>query len=225
AYDSPDKVYKKKQQSGEIKSITTKLDAAIQSAEESLIIVTPYFVPQKGGIEYLKKLRERGIEVTVITNSLRATNHDVVHSGYVPARKPLLEAGVRILEVKASGNIDDIDRGGFAESLATLHTKAFLVDCKNFFIGSFNWDPRSVNINTELGVIIESEEITIPTCKRVEQQAPIKAYELKLNEKGKVTWVDNEGPEPVILTKEPETTFWQRFKVGFYRLLPIKSQL
>lgn len=224
-YDSPDKVYKKKQKSGEIQNITTKLADAIATAENELIIVTPYFVPRKKGIEYLVGLQEKGINVTIITNSLAATNHDVVHSGYIPARKPLLEAGIRILEVKANESIEEAKKGSIYESLATLHTKAFIVDCERFFIGSFNWDPRSVNINTELGVIIDSKEFTEPSCDRIDTQAPIKAYEVKLNEKGKVIWVDNSGEEPVILMKEPDTTFWQRRKVGFYKLLPIKSQL
>ena len=225
AYDSPDKVYKKEQQSGEIKTITSTLATAIESANKNLIIISPYFVPRKKGIEYLLELREQGIDITIITNSLAATNHDIVHTGYAPARKPLLKAGVKILEVKHIPGTDELDRGGLGDSLATLHTKAFLVDCADFFIGSFNWDPRSVAINTELGVIIKSPKLAGSTCERIGQRKDEKAYDVVLNEKGKLRWIDRSGPEPITLTHEPDTGFWRRFKVGFMGIFPIKGQL
>jgi putative cardiolipin synthase len=225
AYDSPDKVYKKEQQSGEIKTITATLATAVESAQKNLIIVSPYFVPRKKGIAYLSELREQGIEITVITNSLAATNHDIVHSGYAPARKPLLKAGVKILEIKHIPGTDELDRGGLGDSLATLHTKSFVVDCKDLFIGSFNWDPRSVEINTELGVIIRSPKLAGEACEQMQHKQDGKAYEVVLNEKGKLRWIDRSGPEPVTLTHEPDTGFWRRFKVGFMRILPVDGQL
>ena len=139
AYDSPDKTDKKLAQDAE--NITTTLAASIEQAEESLLVISPYFVPRKSGIEFLTGLQKRGVQVTVVTNSLAANNHSIVHSGYAPSRKPLLRAGVRLYEVRSDANVAGVDRGTQGAALATLHTKGFIVDDKEFFLGSFNWDP------------------------------------------------------------------------------------
>jgi putative cardiolipin synthase len=121
--------------------------------------------------------------------------------------------------------VEGVDRGGSGDSLATLHTKAFVVDCTDVFIGSFNWDPRSLYINTELGVIIKSAEMGSQVCENVPKKLDEQTYQLVLNNKGKIRWIDHSGEEPVVYTKEPDTSWWQRFTVGFQRILPIRGQL
>ncbi len=223
AYDAPEKAQKDK--AAEVRSIVTTLAAAIDEAERELIVVSPYFVPRKSGIEFFRELRDRGIDVTVVTNSLAATNHSIVHSGYAPARKPLLEMGVKIYEVRNDIALSGVERGGAGASLATLHTKAFVVDREALFIGSFNWDPRSVNINTELGVIIESPELAGFAASLLDTNADSRGYEVFLDEKDRIRWADRSGHDLVVLTKEPDTSWWRRFSAGFMRILPIKSQL
>ena len=222
-YDSPDKSDRKK--AAEAASIVTPLAEAIGSCEEELIIVSPYFVPLKPGIEYLGALRDRGVEVTVVTNSLAATNHSIVHSGYAPSRKPLLKKGVKLYEARPDAEVKGVDRGGFGAANATLHTKGFIVDRRILFLGSFNWTPRSFAINTELGVIIDSPQIAKPMAEAIDQQLNLKTYEVILNDKGKVRWVDRSGDEEIELKKEPQTGFLRRLLVRFYGLLPIKRQL
>jgi len=223
AYDSPDKSDKKL--AAEAESITTTLKKSIDGAESELIIISPYFVPLKSGVEFLTGLQERGVQVKVITNSLAANNHSIVHSGYTPSRKPLLQAGVKLYEVRADASITGVDRGTQGAALATLHTKGFLVDRRELFLGSFNWDPRSVDINTELGVIMKSPKLTQDIVDAIDAKLASQTYEVILNDKGKVRWVDRAGDEEVILDKEPQTGWWRRFTVGFYRILPVKGQL
>jgi putative cardiolipin synthase len=224
AYDSPDKSIKDKAEEAE--SITTTLARAIRDGQKELIVISPYFVPQKRGVAFFQELRDRGMEITVITNSLASTNHAIVHSGYAPSRKPLLKMGVKLYEIKHDPtDVYGVARGGPDASLATLHTKAFIVDRNNLFVGSFNWDPRSVDINTELGVIIESPELGGLTAGLVDESLATRTYEVILNEQGEVRWVDHAGDEPVVLTKEPDTSWWRRFTAGFYRILPVKGQL
>jgi len=223
AYDSPDKSDKKL--AADAESITTTLKESIDRSQSELIIISPYFVPLKSGIEFLTGLQERGVQVKVITNSLAANNHSIVHSGYTPSRKPLLKAGVRLYEVRADASIVGVDRGTQGAALATLHTKGFVIDRSELFLGSFNWDPRSVNINTELGVIMKSPELTGQIVDSVEEKLDSQTYEVILNDKGKVRWADRSGDAEVILDKEPQTGWWRRFTVGFYRILPIKGQL
>jgi len=229
-YDSPDKSDKDKAETAA--SIITPLAEAVKAAEKEVIIISPYFVPRQGGIEFLSGLSERGVDVTVITNSLAATNHAIVHSGYVPSRRPLLENGVRIFEVRPDASISGVERGGMSENrggagaaIATLHTKAFIVDRERIFIGSFNWDPRSAFINTELGVIIDSPEIAGFAADALYADADQNAYEVVLNDQNQIRWIDRAGDEEVVLSKEPQTGFWRRFSVGFYRMWPIKGQL
>ena len=224
AVDSPDKNIKSKAATAD--SIVTPLLESLQAAQKEVIIVSPYFVPRKTGIQALSDLQKRGVNVTIITNSLAANNQATVHGGYAPSRKPLLEAGVTILEVRADASISGSEFMAASGAKATLHTKAFVVDREEAFIGSFNFDPRSANINTELGVIIRSPEIAEDLAALVDANAAAGTYEVFLNEKGQVRWrsTDADGQEE-ILDKEPQTTWGQRFAAGFYRILPIRGQL
>jgi len=223
AYDSPDKADKKLAK--DAKKITTKLAEVIAEADKELIIISPYFVPRKSGVAYFQSLIDRGLDVTVLTNSLAANNHGIVHSGYMGYRKPLLKMGVRIFETMVTATPTGVERGGSGAELATLHTKAFMVDRKKLFVGSFNWDPRSVNINTELGVIIESEYMGERVGEIIDEALPSRTYEVVLNENGNLRWIDNSGDEPVILTKEPDASWWRRTKAQMGRILPMRSQL
>jgi len=222
-YDSPDKSDKKKAETAP--SIITPLRDSLGSAKKEIVIVSPYFVPRKAGEVSFKEVIDKGIKISVVTNSLAANNHATVHSGYVPSRKPLLEIGVDLYEVKANARLSGVDRGGNGAALATLHTKAYLVDDDTFFLGSFNFDPRSAYINTELGVIIKSKEIGTQVLESMKHKQHDHAYKVELDDKGNVVWKDYAVEPPVTYTKEPDTSAWVRFKVGFMRLMPIKSQL
>jgi len=221
--DSPDKGIKK--QAKEAASITTPLLESLQSAEKELIVISPYFVPLKGGIEGLSEIQKSGVNVIIITNSLAANNQFTVHSGYAPSRKPLLQAGVQIYEVRPDAEVSGTEFVNASGAKATLHTKAFIVDDKEVFIGSFNFDPRSANLNTELGVIIRDSDMATAYTERIKAVLSEQTYEVFLNEKGKVRWRGYEDGQEIIYEKEPQTTWGQRFAVGLVRILPIKSQL
>jgi putative cardiolipin synthase len=175
-------------------------------------------------VEFLSELQTSGVQVNIITNSFAANNHAIVHSGYMPSRKPLLKAGVRIFEARADATVVGVDRGGSGAALATLHTKAFLIDRELLFLGSFNWDPRSVYINTELGVLIDSPDIGARVGRQLDMALDDMTYEVVLDD-DQLRWVDRRGEEEVWLDKEPQTSWWNRFSVGFMRILPVKSQL
>ena len=163
--------------------------------------------------------------MTVLTNSLAANNQFTVHSGYRPSRKPLLEAGIQIYEVRPDADVAGAELVAASGAKATLHTKAFLVDDREVFIGSFNFDPRSAYINTESGVIIRSKEMAQAFETAVRNALPKQTYEVFLNEDGKVRWRDTRPGFERVWKKEPETTWGQRFAVGFVSLFPIRGQL
>jgi len=223
AVDSPDKAFKSK--AGEAASITTPLKASLLAATDEIMVISPYFVPRKTGIAAFSELQASGVDVTIITNSLAANNQSSVHGGYAPSRKPLLKAGVRIFEVRDDANVSGSELRAASGAKSTLHTKAFVVDRRDVFIGSFNFDPRSANINTELGVIIRSPELGETMAAAVMKALPGQAFEVVLNENDKLRWHGLDNGEEVILDKEPHTTWWMRFKAGFMRILPIRGQL
>jgi len=199
----------------------------ISSAESELILISPYFVPRKTGIAEFQKLRDREVAVQVLTNSLASTDVSAVHSGYAPARKPLLKMGVKLYEVRVDAKIKGTRRSGIKGSRASLHTKGFIVDRRVVFFGSFNFDPRSAHINTEMGVFMEAPEMAeelvngfISATDRGKS-----TYEVVLNENSQLRWLDRHEGKIIELKKEPQTSFWNRFVAGFLRMFPIRGQL
>jgi len=223
-FDSPDKVIASK--ADDTDKITTSLLQTVLAAEESLLVVSPYFVPLKSGIESMSELQDSGIQVDIVTNSLASSDHILVHGGYAPSRKPLLQHGVRFFELREDVEISRTEAAKASEASSSLHTKAFIVDKRYFFMGSFNWDPRSANLNTELGVIIDSEYLATEAAGRVYKALPQYSYEVFLSENNQLRWrtYDESGVEEVF-HKEPHTSFWKRLKARLGGLLPIKSQL
>ena len=223
AVDSPDKGIKGK--AAEEDLITTPLREALLAAEHEIIVISPYFVPLKSGIEGFSSVQASGVDISIITNSLAANNQASVHGGYAPARKPLLSTGIKMYELRPDAEVLGTEYIDASNARATLHTKAFIVDRERTFIGSFNFDPRSANLNTEMGVIIDDPALARFFAERIDEALPTQAWEVYLNEDGKIRWLGHEGGEIVIHDKEPKTSWGQRFMAGFYRILPIRSQL
>jgi len=222
-FDSPDKV--RPEDSDEAESIVVQMRESIVDVQQELFVITAYFVLRKDNVEGFRGLRDRDVEITIVTNSLASNNHTMAHGGYSPVRKPLLEMGVNLFELRANTTIPGNESRGVQDAKSTLHAKAFVVDRKRVFIGSFNWNQRSSNLDTELGVIIDSPEIASELVERVTAALPTASFEVFLNEKGKLRWKGHEDGQELILTEEPQTNFWRRFNAGFMRILPIKSQL
>ena len=116
--------------------ISERLQDALKQPEKSVYLVSPYFVPTKSGVKAIEKLIRNGVDVTVLTNSLQATDVAAVHSGYVKYRKPLLKAGVKLYELQPNHAVPTSkDRGLTGSSATSLHAKTFIVDEKRIFIG------------------------------------------------------------------------------------------
>jgi len=222
-YDSPDKSMPGDAETAV--SITSSLRDSIVDVENELLIITPYFVLRDAEIAGFQELRNRGVEISVLTNSLASNNHTISHSGYKPVRKPLLKMGVKLYEVRADATLRGdvgIDRDA---AKTTLHAKSFIVDRRRLFIGSFNWNQRSKNVDTEMGVVIDSPILATAFAERMEAIDLEKTYEVFLDGAGKIRWKGRQDGDEIILAKDPQTSWWQRFSASFLSLLPIKSQL
>lgn len=204
--------------------IMSSLMPVIMSAEKSVSITSPYFVPGVDGSARLIGLVAKGVNVAVLTNSLSATDVAAVHGGYAPYRRTLLAGGVRLFELQKAGW--DNDMSLFGSRNASLHTKAFIVDVKTAFVGSFNFDPRSVSLNTEMGILF-SEDVIVKMLQDLfdEETTLPMSYRLSLNEKRSIIW---EGEEDGVLQtwdREPEASARRRALAKVVSLLPIESQL
>jgi putative cardiolipin synthase len=204
--------------------ITSELGPFVRAAESELIVISPYFVPRKKGVELFRSLRERGVRVVVVTNSLASNDVVPVHTGYARYRNDLLEMGVEIWEVKIDRDRTH-ERSKLGISRSSLHTKAFVIDRRHLFVGSFNWDPRSKYINTEMGVFFDSPELAGSTAQHIDSLLPNVAYRVDLDEEGDLRWSDFTRQPAVIHTKEPDAGFWLRFEASLYRFIPIEGQL
>ena len=196
-----------------------------RAAQREILIITPYFIPQERGTSLLTDILKRGVRVVVVTNSLASTNHVAVHSGYARYRRQLLEAGAEFWEIKATRPDDESNAWGYKPSRVTLHSKATVIDRETVFIGSLNFDPRSVLINSEMGLFIDSAVTGEALRQAIYEDLQRVAYQVQLDDDGNLRWVYHYGEQPETVHREPQASWWRRFQVGVYGLLPIESQL
>jgi putative cardiolipin synthase len=201
--------------------LATEIAKVLNDSTQEIIIITPYLIPGKSGIEFFRRLRDKGVRIVVLTNSLASNNHAAVHSAYSSYRKDLLEAGVELWEARANAVEITVEPDSTTlKNPLTLHTKGILIDRRQIFVGSLNLDPRSIDINTEMGLLIESEELVSEIVDDVLISMPRIAYRLQLDDSGKISWHANIDGREVIETKEPLTSGWQRFTAWLLRIMP-----
>jgi putative cardiolipin synthase len=204
--------------------------------KRNLLLFSPYFVPGEEGVMVLTDLEDRGIQVRVLTNSLASTDVGVVHAGYAKYREPLLRGGVEIYELKPDA--ETAEKRRFAKiagsSGASLHAKTFALDDEALFVGSPNLDPRSGKLNTELGILFQSEPLTKGVVDWFDENKAHVAYRVSLDKshcddqhpcKGRLQWTDEQDGHQVVYMKDPETGALTRFFVSLIALLPIEGQL
>lgn len=207
-----------------------RLESAIAAPlRGELVIVSPYFVPGPRGAALLEGYARRGIRVRVLTNALESTDVAAVHSGYARYRKRLLQAGVEIHELRRLADSAAREAGGGAlagSSGASLHAKTFAIDAGAIFIGSFNFDPRSARLNTEMGFVIESPALAGELSRAFEDAIPRAAYRVQLDAGGRLEWLERrpDGAE-IRHDSEPGTTAGRRLAVHLLSLLPIEGLL
>jgi cardiolipin synthase C len=184
-------------------------------------LVSPYFVPTRAGEAFFAELARGGVAVSVLTNSLEATDVPAVHAGYARWRVPLLEAGVRLDELKAAAAPPDVrDRRLAGSSSASLHAKTFVIDREHVFVGSLNFDPRSAALNTELGFLIHSPVLGAAVAVGIERRARTSAYRVQLVD-GRLQWVQQGPGGATVFTSEPNAGLVRRLEAGVLSWLPI----
>jgi len=233
--DDPGKVLG---QASNAEKMTPQLRELMGTPKREIQLVSPYFVPGERGYEAFANLRKQGKDVRILTNSLEATDVAAVHAGYAKWRAPLLQSGVVLYELRAAPGLPSrksiigTGSGSGAGSGSTggssgssLHAKTFEVDDERIFIGSYNVDPRSRELNTEMGLVVDSPLMARQLSASFQQNMTERAYQVKLAPDGSLYWI---GSQKGIVTRydtEPGTTFLQRLGVKVLSWLPIDSLL
>jgi putative cardiolipin synthase len=205
-----------------------QLRQTLGAAQSELLLVSPYFVPGRNGQRWLEAVAKRGVRIRVLTNSYRATDVSAVHSGYMPYRKPLLRAGIELYELKpkASTTAGSNRKGFGGSSSASLHAKTYIADAHTLFVGSFNLDPRSARLNTEMGLVLDSAPLAARVAGNFDTRILDFAYRVELDPKdGDLTWVTREQGRETRFKSEPGVGPFRRFGLFLKRLLPIEEQL
>ncbi|RMR07658.1 phospholipase D family protein [Pseudomonas syringae group genomosp. 7] len=214
--------------------LTTQLAPELLNTRKELMLISAYFVPGHEGLLYLTGRADAGVNVSLLTNSLEATDVPAVHGGYAPYRKALLEHGVKLFELRRQpGDTETMGGSGphlfkksssLASSESSLHSKAMIFDRQKVFVGSFNFDPRSVLWNTEVGVLVDSPQLAEELRELTLQgMAPSLTYEAKL-EDGKVVWVTEDNGQTHTLHTEPGD-WWRRFNAWMSRAIGLERML
>jgi putative cardiolipin synthase len=242
--DDPAKIHGKARKN---ELMWARLQRVVAPPRSELILASGYFVPGSRGVADLTAMAAAGVRITVVTNSLEATDVPIVHAGYAKRRAALLRAGIALHEFKrgvdphAAGRLHELHgssassglggsrgRGGSAghgttgSSGASLHTKAFTVDGERVFVGSFNFDPRSAKLNTEMGFVIDSPALAQSMIEVLEQRLVDNAYRVRLTDRGKLQWSETVNGREMVHAREPGRTFWRRVGVSILSLLPIE---
>ena len=203
--------------------MATALVELFDQAERELIIVTAYLIPTPELEAALLRAEARGVQVRILTNSLRSNNHLSAHSAYRKHIKRLVEAGVDLHEVRVFAK----DRGRYMEHPVKLkrlglHAKFALIDDQFSVIGSANMDPRSLRLNTEMGLLIESPELNARLRELIAVDFDLNnAWHLNLQPDGSMHWVGDD----VVLKHLPADSAWQSLEDWFLSHLPIEGEL
>jgi putative cardiolipin synthase len=203
--------------------LALELERLIDDAESEVVVVTAYLVPTPELEAAVERLRDRGVALKILTNSLRSNNHLAAHAAYRGHLDRLIEYGADVYEVRASA----ADRGLYMQLPVDnkelgLHAKLMLIDDDLAFVGSCNFDSRSLNLNTEAGLIIESEAVNRALREHLSVDfAPRNAWSVQRSEGGSLRWVGDDQ----VLNHQPADSAFQRLEDWFVGILPIDAQM
>jgi putative cardiolipin synthase len=199
------------------------LQRFFRQAQRQVLALNPYLVPGEPFFTEAQALEERGVDMAIMTNSLGSTNQPIVHEAYARTRIPMIESGVDVYEMKYMAAMQsELDTPPVKSEFVSLHAKAAVLDREHVFIGSFNFSPRSRNLNTEMGILVHSPEFGEQVAVVMERaMAPENAWRLRMDENGDLSWESADGT----LTSQPSQSFWRRFQNGIFGLFPVEQHL
>jgi putative cardiolipin synthase len=211
--------------------LISQLAPYIQKATEDFILVSPYFVPGQRGADALCELSKKGVRIRVLTNSLVSNDVAAVHTAYMRHRKQLLRCGVQLYELNEQIKKEEGKRFTWRPGVnkSSLHAKTMAIDHKVMFVGSFNFDQRSLYLNNEIGLLFYEPELASQSSENFDQHVDQVAFRVELvtseNGSESLRWTGTEDGQEVVFDSEPYAGFWKKLGVNLMRVLPIDSML
>ena len=211
--------------------LMSQLAPYIRAATREFILVSPYFVPGQAGADALCELTRKGVNVRILTNSLVSNDVAAVHAAYMRHRKQLVRSGVQLYELNEQ--IKKEERKLFTWlpglSKSSLHAKTMAIDREIMFVGSFNFDQRSLFINNEIGLLLYEPEVAGQAAKVFDAHVDKVAFRVELiRDKGgpeSLRWTGTEEGKQVVFHSEPYAGFWRKLTTNLMRVLPIDSMM
>lgn len=230
-YDSAEKI---RANADKEQHLNFQLLNGLHTPKQNIELISAYFVPEKQGAAKLSEYAQDGVRVRVLTNSFKANDVAFVHAFYAKYREDLLKNGVELYEfvptLPYSVSRKDLEKQFSGTKIrikglsrSSLHTKLMALDESQVFIGSFNFDPRSAYLNTEIGIILNSEDLAKLVSQQMDENLKTFAYRLELNEQGKIIWLKHSADGIQVLLKEPHIRWWQHAGLKFISWLPIEG--
>jgi cardiolipin synthase C len=207
------------------KAASRLIDLA-SDAQREFIMVTPYLVPGDEGIEWLEALIKRGVKVRILTNSLASTDAIAAHAGYSDYRKKLLDIGAEVYEMKPTLERTERSRRYRSDAPDSLHSKVYMIDRKKVLVGSLNFDPRSIELNTEQLLVIHSTAFASQVARMFEQAiSPDRSFHVVNTPDGSIIWETEEDGQSKTYRSEPKAGVLSKTKSFFLSILPLEDQL
>jgi phosphatidylserine/phosphatidylglycerophosphate/cardiolipin synthase-like enzyme len=197
-------------------TVAARLLHQLGQAQSEVVLVSPYFVPGRVGLDHIQRLRDRGVSLRVVTNATGTSDEPAVSLGYEHHRVEMLRLGVRLFEVSSSRLKHDATmRGSLGSSTGRLHAKLGFIDGQALLLGSLNLDARSALINTELGIVVRDPELTRQMLDfyRIDTMTGLHEVRLRADGSDAVEWVAREGDGEERRVDEPESSWWLRAKL------------
>lgn len=219
--DSPEKVAGVTEQTIDDTASHTML-RLMNGAQQEVLVISPYFVPGQVGMAAMRALAQRGIRMVVLTNSLGANDSPLVHIGYAHYRRAMLQLGVHLYELSPSRARQHGRIALFGASHASLHAKVVAIDRQRLYVGSLNLDARSARTNTEMGLLIDSPELTAELFTLLKGDNDASSWRLRLSTSGALEWVAVDDGVEVVHANEPDTNLLLQF--GLWLISPLAPE-
>ncbi|WP_439136305.1 phospholipase D-like domain-containing protein, partial [Pseudomaricurvus sp.] len=203
--------------------VANELVRLFDQADDEILLISAYLIPTvhlEGAVE---RAIDRGVTVRILTNSLRSNNHLAAHSAYRNHIHNLMSHGAKLHEVRVDAQEKSLYMFPPTDTKdLALHAKVFVFDNDKVFIGSANLDPRSLKLNTEMGLLVEDESLNEAVRASVEPDfAKVNAWHLEFNDKNQVVWVSDQE----VRTEQPASSFMQQIEDWFISHLPIEDEM
>ncbi len=211
-------------------AVAMALRALATAAQREILIESAYLILDEQTFAETASLTAGGVKVRALTNSLASNDLVTNHSGYARRRREMLDSGMEVFELRPDAGACQrlvVTAGGCADEREfALHSKSLVVDRRIAYVGSFNINLRSTYLNSETALIIDSPVLAERIAGSIEElMAPDSSWQVLRRASGGLEWRTETAAGPVVVTQEPMTGSWLRFKSRFFRMFPLEKYL